>query len=137
MTVTFAIPTSFIGKRSLNDDEEQNTQFKEKRQIDDTYYVLAAFSGGQVLNIQTSELSELGELVSFSADISRVTILRKSEHVLISIPYAFPVDSSIEKLFISINGQGFNINITTPEGNLGLPSKKRFIIFLKLSLFFF
>lgn len=111
MTVTFAIPTSSIGKRSI--DEEQN---RERRQVDETYDILAAFSGGQVLNVGSSEISDLGELVRFSADISRVTLLRESEQVLTSIPYKFPVDSSIDEVIISINGQGYNIMITTPEG---------------------
>lgn len=118
MTVTFAIPTSPIGKRSV--DEEQNRQYIHRREVDEIYDILAAFSGGQVLNVATSEISDLGELVRFSADISRVTILRESEQVITSTPYRFPVDSSIEEVIISINGQGYNIMITTPEGKNNL-----------------
>lgn len=48
---------------------------EEKRQADEAYGILAALSGGQVLYVGTDELSQLGELVSFSADQAKITIL--------------------------------------------------------------
>lgn len=119
VTVRFFFVDRSFRKRSIN-HEMQSTQFKykERRQVDDTYSILAAFSGGQVLSVGTSDLSRLGELVSFSVDQSRSTILRESGMVV--TPYTFSVDSSIERVIISINGVGFNVSLTTPTGNIAL-----------------
>ena len=117
VTVTFALVDAFRKKRSGNDGMQdiQNT-YKEKRQLDDTYNIIAAFSGGQVLNLETDDLSELGEFVSFSADQSQVTILRESGSMLST---TFHVDSFIQQVVISIDGSGGgeNVIVMTPTGN--------------------
>ena len=117
VTVTFALVNAFRKKRSGNDgmQDTQNT-YKEKRQLDETYDIIAAFSGGQVLNLETNDLSELGEFVSFSADQSQVTILRESGNLLSS---TFHVDAFIQQVVISIGGSGGgeNVFVMTPTGN--------------------
>ena len=116
VTVTFALINAFRKKRSGNDGMQdiQNT-YKEKRQLDDIYNIIAAFSGGQVLNLETSDLSELGEFVGFSADQSQVTILRESGNM----STIFHVDSFIQQVVISIDGSGGgeNVLVMTPTGN--------------------
>ena len=116
VTVTFALINVFRKKRSGNDGMQdiQNT-YKEKRQLDDTYNIIAAFSGGQVLNLETDDLSELGEFVGFSADQSQVTILRESGNMSTT----FHVDSFIQQVVISIDGSGGgeNVSVMTPTGN--------------------
>ena len=115
VTVTFALVEA-RKKRSGNDGMQdiQNT-YKEKRQLDDTYNIIAAFSGGQVLNLETDDLSELGEFVGFSADQSQVTILRESGNM----SSTFHVDSFIQQVVISIDGSGGgeNVIVMTPTGN--------------------
>ena len=117
VTVTFALVNAFRKKRSDNDGM-QNTHntYKEKRQLDNTYDIIAAFSGGQVLNLETDDLSELGEFVGFSADQSQVTILRESGNILSS---TFNVDTFIQQVVISIGGSGGgeNVLVMTPAGN--------------------
>ena len=115
VTVTFALVEA-RKKRSGNYgiQDIQNT-YKEKRQLDDTYNIIAAFSGGQVLNLETDDLSELGEFVGFSADQSQVTILRESGNM----SSTFHVDSFIQQVVISIDGSGGgeNVIVMTPTGN--------------------
>jgi hypothetical protein len=91
----------------------QVEQVLEKRQADDVYDILAALSGGQVLNLGTSDLSDLGELVSFSANQAQTTILRETGSVA---PYIFYVDRSTQQVIISINGYGYEISVISPTG---------------------
>ena len=107
VTVTFALVINF--KRSINSQFE-----KMKRQADETYETLATFSGGQVLNLGTTDLSDLGELVRFSADQEQTTILRESGTT--TQFKTFYIDSSIEQVIISINGYGVGISLTSPSG---------------------
>ena len=69
VTVTFTLVERLNGKRSVNDGMQdiQNTH-ENKRQLDDTYNIIAAFSGGQVLNLETNDISELGDFIGFSVD---------------------------------------------------------------------
>lgn len=111
--VTFAF-IAVARKRSANDHTQVDHFEKMKRQADETYETLATFSGGQVLNLGTSDLSDLGELVRFSADQERTTIFRETGA---TGPFkTFFIDSSIEQAIISINGYGFGISLTSPSG---------------------
>ena len=117
VTVTFALVNTFMKNPSGNDgmQDTQNT-YKEKRPLDDTYDIIARFSGGQVLNLGTDDLSELGEFVNFSADQSQVIILHESGNILLS---TFYVDAFIQQVVISVDGSGGgeNVSIMTPAGN--------------------
>ena len=116
VTITFAYIGLGFGKRSTNDGAQEEQHEATKRQTaDEAYEILATFSGGQVLNVGTSDLSSLGQLVLYSADQSRTTILREGGY-LTNSPYYFYVDSTIEQVIISINGYGFGITITSPSG---------------------
>ena len=66
--------------------------------------------------METSDLSDLGEFVGFSADQSQVTILRESGNMLST---TFHVDSFIQQVIISIGGSGGgeNVSVMTPTGN--------------------
>ena len=117
-TVTFAlVDDESDRKRSANDGMQdiQNTH-ENKRQLDDTYNILAAFSGGQVLNLETNDISELGDFIGFSVDQSQITILRQSGDILST---TFHVDSFIQQVVISIDGSGGlqNVLVMTPTGN--------------------
>ena len=114
VTVIFEL-ISGSRKRATN-DESGNKYYNEKRNTNEAYEFLAAVSGGQVLNVGISEISELGELITFSTNQAQVTIFRGSGLLPTSKPYTFAIDSSIEQVVISINGYGFGVHVTTPNG---------------------
>ena len=120
VSVTFALVSPFR-KRSVDNKMQEQNHVETKRQTSEVYSALAAISGGQVLTLQTSELSNLSSLIEFSANPARTTILRDSGEVLSSEPYTFYIDSSIEQVIIAINGDGTQVSITTPTGTSPLP----------------
>ena len=76
------------------------------------YDQIAQFSGGQLLNVHTNDISDLASLVSFSARQSRSTIFRRSGIVYGTVTYTFPVDISTTEVIISINGPSITVSIT-------------------------
>ena len=115
--VTFALVVQ-NRKRSVSNNHAQGGQYevkRTKRQLDESYDTLASISGGQVLNLGTSDLSDLGELVRFSADQERTTILRETG-VVTAASKMFYIDSSISQAIVSISGYGLSISLTSPSG---------------------
>lgn len=109
-----------LRKRSLNNEQRiDETKIRAKRQVtdEDIYEQLATISGGQILNVRTSEISELASLVSFSAVQSRRTILRQSNTLFGTAEHSFLVDSSVVEVVLSINGQRITVSVTTPQGD--------------------
>lgn len=119
VTVSFALVNS-LRKRSLDTQQTYETHSRSKRQTveADVYEQLAQFSGGQVLNIRTHEISDLASLVGFSARQSRSTIFRRSGVYFGRVEYSFPMDSFTSEAIISINGQNIAVSITSPQGQL-------------------
>jgi hypothetical protein len=120
VTVSFALVSSFR-KRSLTNSRGQRsvdeTKYRARRQSgDDVYDQVAKFSGGQILNIHTNDISDLASLISFSARQSRSTIFRRSGNLYGTVTYTFPVDISTTEVIISINGPSITVSINTPEG---------------------
>ncbi len=110
-------------KRSAEDNIMQilanELHFRTKRQAaPSVYQELATFSGGQILNVDTNDLSELSSLVSSSAIQSRRTILRMINSE--SATYAVPIDSSILEVSISISGTRINVSALSPQGKLNI-----------------
>ena len=102
VTVTFALEYARSIKRAANDKAQDiKSKHEQKRQFDDIYNIIAAFSG---------------EFVGFSTDQSQVTILRESGNMLST---TFHVDSFIQQVVISIDGSGGgeNVSVMTPAGN--------------------
>ena len=118
VTVTFALVDDESDRKRFANDGMQDIQntHENKRQLDDTYNILATFSGGQVLNLETNDISELGDFIGFSVDQSQITILRQSGDILST---TFHVDSFIQQVVISIDGSGGlqNVLVMTPTGN--------------------
>jgi len=114
LRVSFVYVDALRGKRSLPGDH----QMKNKRQAKDEniYEYLASFSGGQFLNVQTSEISDLASLVSFSAIQSCHTIFHVSRTMYGMVEHFIPVDSSVFEVLISINGDRIAVSIYTPQG---------------------
>lgn len=119
--VFFEFVFAGLRKRSL-DNVQQNLHeiyHRSKRQARSDsiiYKQLADLSGGQFLNVHTSEISELATLVSFSAIWSRRTLFRRSGVLHGSDEFSIPVDTSVIDVTISINGEGIRVSITTPQG---------------------
>lgn len=81
ITITFAIVNALrVGKRSLDVQNSNGRNYRVRRQTSefDEYEQLATFSGGQILNIRTNEISNLASLVGFSARQTRSSIFRRS-----------------------------------------------------------
>lgn len=119
LRVYFALVTTFIGKRSIDDNQQTyESKSREKRQSGSTdiYEELASFSGGQFLMVSTNEISGLASLVSFSAVQSRRTIFRRSNVAFGTVEHCFLVDSSVVEVILSINGQRISVFVTTPQG---------------------
>ena len=114
--VTFVFVNSFEKRSTRNSGEN----FRAKRQLEsgDAYHQLVALSGGQFLNIHTTEISELASLISFSAMKSCQTIYRGSENLAGVTVHSVLVDSSIEQVTISANGAGIIVLPINPSGDL-------------------
>ena len=128
VTITFALVTSSRKRRGNNGIQEDTPEIV-KRQLDETYELLATFSGGQVLTLTTTDLSSLGELVSFSANQRRTTIFRERGQ---STSYTFYVDSSVEQVIVSVNGED-GVTLISPSGmnkNTTFPPMKHFTLCL-------
>ena len=82
------------------------------------YEDLARFSGGQVLNVQTSDISELATQISFSAFQNPHTVLYKSgSGSLTTNTYLVPLDSSVQRALITISGTSISsVVISSPQG---------------------
>ena len=106
-------------KRSVQPASHMATQkySRTKRQsVDDTFEQLSAISGGQVLTIDTNDISDLGPLVSFSA-VSRNTIFRREESLSEATQFQFSVDTLTSEVMISINAeQNLTVSVVSPEG---------------------
>ena len=84
------------------------------------YEDLASISGGQVLNVQTSDISELATQISFSAFQNPHTVFHKSGRTTSSsqvMTYQVPLDSSVQRAVITISGTSIsNVAISSPQG---------------------
>ena len=91
---------------------------RTKRQdADATYEQLSAISGGQFLTVSTSDISELGSLVSFTAVQSHNTVFRREETLSGTRQFQFPVDTLTSEVMISVNAeQTINVSVATPVG---------------------
>lgn len=91
---------------------------RTKRQsVDDAYEQLSTISGGQVLTVETNDISELASFVSFSAMQNRNTIFRREGNLLGTAQFEFPVDTFTSEVFISIDTeQSVTISIVNPQG---------------------
>ena len=113
---------SAFGKRSVTLDAQQmneaNVETRSKRQVPvtDVYEQLARFSGGQILNIRTNEISDLASLIGFSARQSRSTIFYRSDNLFGTVQHYFPVDSFTDEAIISISGESITVSVYSPDG---------------------
>ena len=87
--------------------------------VDDVYTLIAAISGGQVLNVDQFDITALSPLISFSLMQSTVTIFFRTSSITPG-SYNFAVDESVSEVLISVNGVGITVTVTAPGGELVL-----------------
>ena len=115
---------SFGRKRSAEGSQQDTEQYDPKQHhvrlprqaVDDVYTLIAAISGGQVLNVDQFEISQLSPLISFSLMQSIVTIFYRTSSITPG-SYNFAVDESVSEVLISVNGVGITVtNVIAPGG---------------------
>ena len=115
----------FGRKRSTEGSQQDMEQYNTKHMrlprqvVDDVYILIAAISGGQVLNVDQFDISELSPLISFSVMQSTVTIIYRVSSITPG-SYDFAVDESVSQVLISVNGIGITVSVITPGGKLEL-----------------
>ena len=106
-------------KRSLQRYHQPYSQV-EKRQTssnsENVYQFLAALSGGQVLNLQPTDIGDLSSLISFSTARTYTTIFYKSGVLPGTYRFFFPVDETATAVLLSINGRSIQVNVRNPQG---------------------
>ena len=106
-------------KRSLQRYHQPYSQV-EKRQTssnsENVYPFLAALSGGQVLNLQPTDIGDLSSLISFSTARTYTTIFYKSGVLPGIYRFFFPVDETATAVLLSINGRSIQVNVRNPQG---------------------
>ena len=114
--IYFALVNLRLRRRSLRDPQHAyKLKIRKKRQAGTTIYEqLSTFSGGQVLHVQTNDISRLGSLVSFTAFQNRRTIFYVSDTLYGT--HCIPIDSSILEATFSISGQDITVSVFTPQG---------------------
>ena len=122
VNVIFALinTMSFRRKRALSYTQQitskEQTRMKRQSGASDVYEQIAMLSGGQVLNIDTNDISEIGSLVSFSAIQGRTIIFRKSGVTNATEEHFFPVDIFCAEVIISISGDSIVTSVYAPGG---------------------
>lgn len=80
------------------------------------YHYLAAYSGGQVLEVEENEVTAVTRLVSTSARRTHATILRRASPRGFTGTLRFPVDDTVEELVMIVSSDSHYVKITTPSG---------------------
>ena len=106
-------------RRSTNDESIVNS-IRRRRQSssEDLYSFIATYSGGQVLNVAASSISDLSSFIFQSIISSYTQILYRIGTNAISEILTFPVDETISSIIITLNGYSITNTITLPGGEL-------------------
>ena len=80
------------------------------------YRYVAAFSGGQVLEVDASEVTAVTRLVSTSARRTHTTILHETGSGGFSDSFNFPVDETVEEVVVIVSGDSPVVHVITPLG---------------------
>ena len=104
-------------KRSLHVKQNHKDKRRYKRESnDDVYDELEMLSDGQIIEIPTSNISELASFVTFSALGSNTIFRASNTSDGIDHDYSFPVDSYTSQILIFVNGENINVTVLTPQG---------------------
>lgn len=117
--INFVYVTTIGGKkRSVQPSGTHKQVSRSKRQsVDDVYEQLSAISGGQVLTVDTNDISELASFVSFSAMQSRSTVIHREGNLLGTAEFVFPVDTFTSEVFVSVDAeQSITVSVVNSQG---------------------
>ena len=91
---------------------------RKKRQAESNpYQFLASTSGGQVLEVSSTELAQLASILIASVQPSTATIFHQSSLSDFSGLIEFPIDSSISEFLITVNGISLSVQeLISPQG---------------------
>ena len=105
-------------KRSVQPSGTDRHVSRAKRQsVDDAYEQLSAISGGQVLTVDTDDISELASFVSFSAMLSRSTVLNREGTSQGTEQFVVPVDTFTSEVFVSVDAeQSISVSVVNSQG---------------------
>lgn len=106
-------------KRSLQQSNQDYSEVEKRQTSSDSgnvYQFLAALSGGQVLNLQPTDIGDLSSLISFSTARTYTTIFYKSGPLPGTYRFLFPVDKTATTVLLSINGRSIQVTVRNPQG---------------------
>ena len=106
-------------KRSLQQSNQDYSEVEKRQTSSDSenvYQFLAALSGGQVLNLQPTDIGDLSSLISFSTARTYTTIFYKSGPLPGTYSFLFPVDETATAVLLSINGRSIQVSVRNPQG---------------------
>lgn len=112
------VTTTSGKKRSVQPSDTHRHASRAKRQsVDDAYEQLSAISGGQVLTVDTDDISELASFVSFSAVESHSTVIQSEGTLQGTAEFIFPVDTFTSEVFISVDAeQTIALSVVSSQG---------------------
>ena len=121
VTVSYGLTDGCRGKRNRSLQQyNQDHRHVEKRQTgsdsENVYQFLAALSGGQVLNLQPTDIGNLSSLISFSAARTYTTIFYKSGPLFGTYSFRFPVDETATAVLLSVNARSIQVTVRNPQG---------------------
>ena len=119
--------TCSFRKRSAEGSQFDTEKYTIKRHrnrwtrqaVDGLYTLIAATSGGQILNVDENNISELSSLISFSLMQALTTVFYRMSSVAAG-PFNFAVDETVSQVLIAVNGAGIGVTVTTPQGEIVL-----------------
>ena len=117
--INFVYVTTTGGKkRSVQPSGTHKHASRAKRQsVDDAYEQLSAISGGQVLTVDTNDISGLASFVSFSAMQSRSTVIQREGSLVGTEQFVVPVDTFTSEVFISVDAeQSITVSVVNSQG---------------------
>ena len=106
-------------KRSLQEYNQDYSQVEKRQTSSDSesvYQFLAALSGGQVLNLQPTDIGDLSSLISFSTARTYTTIFYKSGPLAGTYSFRFPVDKTVTAVLLSVNGRFIQVTVRNSQG---------------------
>jgi len=113
-----AFEMSAISKRSKSKRQFLSAKQRHRRQDNlDIFQELTTFSGGQVIDILSSDISEIGSSMAYFAlqGSTSSTILDDKDACSLD-SLAFPVDSYVFQILIIVTGMNINISVFNPQG---------------------
>jgi hemicentin len=83
-----------------------------------TYRLIAAASNGQVFNLKKKDVNQVLKFVEESVRANKVNILSIDIQEASTKSFAIPIDSTLDRVTVSLSGQDANLVIRDPDGTI-------------------